>query len=301
MSLYTRKKDFEIFNTKKFKIISPLIISSKIEKKLLKKFNKSIIRYLSKSAINSYNLKTEKSILNYYNKNQNNLSFITPNGAVVPKKETSEEFNIITKNFIKIIESLNIQKKIIKLHFPLNIRIKFSSIPLSFYKRDRATEKPHSDSWAGESSNCVNFHIPIFGDVNNNKMEFYGPTKLNENWLRPLKNFQSGDKYRKYFKKVKFNTQKSNIIISDFATLHKTIRKKNCKTRISLDTTFEISRSHTKNVSKLHSARKKEYISFKEYKKIGIQKKYIFKDSIFNKISKDKGFKHFANFKIVNK
>ena len=110
MSLYTRKKDFEIFNKKKFKIISPLIISSKIEKKLLKKFNKSIIRYLSKSAINSYNLKTEKSILNYYNKNQNNLSFITPNGAVVPKKETSEEFNIITKNFIKIIESLNIQK-----------------------------------------------------------------------------------------------------------------------------------------------------------------------------------------------
>ena len=42
-------------------------------------------------------------------------------------------------------------------------------------------------------------------------------------------------------------------------------------------------------------------MSFKEYKKIGIQKKYIFKDSIFNKISKDKGFKHFANFKIVNK
>ena len=84
----------------------------------------------------------------------------------------------------------------------MNIRIKFSSIPLSFYKRDRATEKPHSDSWAGESSNCVNFHIPIFGDVNNNKMEFYGPTKLNENWLRPLKNFQSGDKYRKYFKKL---------------------------------------------------------------------------------------------------
>lgn len=299
MSLDTRKKDFEMFQEDIFYKISPLIVSSKINKKLLNNFNNSVIKYLSKSATNSYKLKSEKSIIKFYDLNIGKLNFITPNGAVVPKKETANEFNLITKNFIRIIKSLNIHRNIVKFHIPLNIRIKFSNIPSSYYLRDRATEKPHSDSWAGESSNCVNFHIPIFGDVNNNKMEFFYPIKLNEKWLRPLKNFQTGLKYKKYYKKINFKTSKGNLIISDFATLHRTIRKKKCKTRISLDTTFEIKRTNKFTISKIHNDRKKEYISFKKYEKLGDKSKYYFRDSIFNFINQDKGFKHFANFRIV--
>ena len=299
MSLDTRKKDFEMFQDEIFDKISPLIVSSKINKKLLNSFNNSVIKYLSKSATNSYKLKSEKSIINFYDRNIDKLNFITPNGAVVPKKETAEEFNLITKIFIKIIKSLNIQSNIVRFHIPLNIRVKFSNIPSSYYLRDRATEKPHSDSWAGESSNCVNFHIPIFGDVDNNKMEFFYPKKLNENWLRPLKNFQTGFKYKKYYKRLNFKTSKGNLIISDFATLHRTIRKKNCKTRVSLDTTFEIKRTNKFSISKIHKDRKNEYISFKKYEKLGDKNKYYFSDSIFNLINQDKGFKHFANFRIV--
>ncbi|MBH09660.1 MAG: hypothetical protein CMG74_04755 [Candidatus Marinimicrobia bacterium] len=300
MSLYTRIKDFRIFNAKSIYKISPLIISHHIDKELLLKFNNSVIKYLSKSATCSYKLKNEKQLIDYYNLNQKNLNFITPNGAVVPKKETSKEFNLITRNFVNIVKSLKINNYIIKFHIPLNIRIKFRKIPKSYYSRDRATEKPHSDSWAGESSNCVNLHIPIFGDINNNKMEFYHPRKLDEKWLRPLKNFQTGEKYIKYFKKVRFITKKGNLIISDFATLHKTVRKKNCNTRISLDTTFELLRKNNNYARKIHSDRKNEYISFKKFTKLGKNYKYDFKDSIFKTLKVDKGFKHFANYKLIN-
>ena len=106
MSLDTRKKDFEMFQDEIFDKISPLIVSSKINKKLLNSFNNSVIKYLSKSATNSYKLKSEKSIINFYDRNIDKLNFITPNGAVVPKKETAEEFNVPYLEKITFLDAL---------------------------------------------------------------------------------------------------------------------------------------------------------------------------------------------------
>lgn len=297
MSLSSRKKDFSIFKLDNCKYKTSLICSMKIEKKTYSKFNTAVLKYLSKSAINSYKLNTEKKILNFYNKNQKKLTFITPNGAVVPKKETSKEFNEIIKNFVSIIKKSKSKQNIINFHVPLNIRIKFKKIPNEYFKRDRATEIPHSDCWAGENSSCVNMHIPIFGDVNNNKMEFYHPKKLDEKWLRPLKRFSNGKKYIKNFKKVKYEAKKGYMTISDFGTLHKTIRKKGCGTRISLDTTCELIRENKLNLrKKIHNDRKNEYMEIKKYLKLGSKIKLKFKDSIFNNFIEKKGYKHFANF-----
>ena len=227
MSLLTREKDFEnLLKNKNAISASSLIASLKINKNLRQKFDQSVIKYLSKSCGQKYSLKTEKEIINYYDKKQFELDFITPNGAIVPKKETSKEFNQIVKYFVLIIKSFGLEKSIESFHIPINIRIKFKKIPKEYYSRDRATETPHSDSWAGENSECVNMHIPIFGDYKSNKMEFYHPFEFKESWLRPLKNFSQGEKYLKYYKKVKFTPLVGHINISDFSTLHRTTRKK---------------------------------------------------------------------------
>jgi hypothetical protein len=133
---------------------------------------------------------------------------------------------------------------------PLNIRIKFKKIPNVFLKRNMATEIPHSDAWAGEKSTCVNMHIPLFGDTANNRMEFYYPKKFNENWLRHLNHFSEGKKFLKFYQKINLRALKKVATISDFATLHKTVRKKNCGSRISLDTTFDIKRKFTKTIAR---------------------------------------------------
>ena len=148
---------------------------------------------------------SENKIINLYEKNQFNFKFITPNGAIVPKTETQNEFNKVTKNFIKIIKSLGIVESINMLHVPLNLRIKYKKIPKSYFSREKATEKPHSDSWAGENSDCVNLHIPLFGDIKNNRMIFYTPRTFDEKWLRPLNDFNEGEKILKKYKKTNIN------------------------------------------------------------------------------------------------
>lgn len=302
MSLESRVQDF-----KESKIISscifsdfPLITNIKFESKKYKVFERDIIRFLSKSATNSYKLKNEKQILDYYNKNQHKFKFITPNGAIVPKYETTNDFNKINRSFVNLIKSTNFYKNIIKFHVPLNIRIKFKKIPNFFLKRNMATEIPHSDAWAGEKSTCVNMHIPLFGDNTNNRMVFYYPKKFNENWLRHLNHFSEGKKFLKFYKKINLRTLKKCATISDFATLHQTLREKNCGSRISLDTTFDIKRKFTKNKNNIiHKKRIKEYISLNKFLKLGSKIKFQFNDSINDDFIKNKKHQHYSNFNFV--
>jgi len=302
MSLKSRIQDFKeskIINPHSFSDF-PLITNIKFESKKYKAFERNVIRFLSKSATNSYKLKSEKQILDYYDRNQYKLKFITPNGAIVPKYETTNDFNKITRSFVNLIKSTNFYKNIIKVHVPLNIRIKFKKIPNVFLKRNMATEIPHSDAWAGEKSTCVNMHIPLFGDTANNRMEFYYPKKFKENWLRHLNHFSEGKKFLKFYQKINLITLKKEATISDFATLHKTVRKKNCGTRISLDTTFDLKRKFTKNKNNIiHKKRVNEYISLNKFLKLGTKIKFQFNQSINDDFIKNKEHQHYSNFNFI--
>jgi hypothetical protein len=303
MTLYSRIKDFKQIKSPNlfYPENSGLIKTFKIDDKIRNKFIDSIKKYLLKSAKMKFKKKiSEKKIIDIYDKNQNKFNFITPNGAIVPKKETQKEFNEITKNFIKILKLTKLDRQIERLHIPLNVRIKYKKVPKFFLKRNKATEKPHSDSWAGENSDCVNLHIPLFGDIQNNRMIFFTPNKFQEKWLKPLSNFSQGEKILKNYKKINLKLKKQTIILSDFATLHQTIRKKNCGSRISIDTTFVLKR--TEKNGNIHKDRLKEYLGYQKFSGLGTKLFYQFKDSINDDVNSlpNKKFKHFSNFKLIS-
>ena len=96
------------------------------------------------------------------------LPNITPNGLVLSKAETSCSYNKVLKVAGNIIKYLGITEQIESIHFPVNIRLRWGQPDDYVLSRPYASTKWHSDIWAGESSENVMIHIPIFGDFRNN-------------------------------------------------------------------------------------------------------------------------------------
>ncbi len=69
-------------------------------------------------------------------------------------------------------------------------------------ERAYPTEDIHSDSWAGESSDSVTTMIPIFGDTERNRVDYYTPPEdFQEEWLRGPPSFLHKEKNSKKNKK----------------------------------------------------------------------------------------------------
>lgn len=78
------------------------------------------------------------------------------------------------------------------------------------------------------------------------------------------------------------------------------MRKKNCGTRISLDTTFDIKRKFTKNKNNIiHKNRINEYVSLNKFLKLGTEIKFQFNQSINDDFIKNKKHQHYSNFNFI--
>jgi hypothetical protein len=113
-------------------------------------------------------LQTIDDFVKSYEEDIKVLPNITPNGLVLSKVETSCSYNQILKTAGKIIGYLGIAGNIDSIHFPVNIRLRWGSPDDYTLSRPYASTKWHSDIWAGESSENIMIHIPIFGDFKNN-------------------------------------------------------------------------------------------------------------------------------------
>ena len=92
---------------------------------------------------------------------------MTPNGKLVPKKQTEKEYNEFVLNYYKTIASLNFNKKIRKIILPV-LRFKEKKINVLNQKRSSRSELPHTDAWAGWGSNSILIMIPLNGDLKKN-------------------------------------------------------------------------------------------------------------------------------------
>lgn len=154
-------------------LTSNMCLGFNIHPRLIKDLRMStklfFLECLSEYFHKEYNeLQTIDDFVKSYEEDIKVLPNITPNGLVLSKVETSCSYNQILKTAGKIIGYLGIAANIDSIHFPVNIRLRWGSPDDYTLSRPYASTKWHSDIWAGESSENIMIHIPIFGDFKNN-------------------------------------------------------------------------------------------------------------------------------------
>ncbi len=256
MSLKIRHQRINLL-TKKWKLrkINPLIVSYKIENDFFEEFKFNIKLYISKAMKIKFDLDDKKFIKNI-DKARNNRLNITPNGAIVPKREFHLEYNLVLRSWCELVKQMSIKdKRLLKLfRITPNIRIKFGRELDDNKNRSLSTSYPHSDAWV-EGPWGMNCFIPFFGDTKKNTLKFYEPKdKFKESFLNLSASYKDMQWVLKYYKPIKnLDIKKGHVNISDYAAIHHTNRKKNSGTRVSIDTTFLIGNF------KMHKDKMREY------------------------------------------
>jgi len=256
---YEKRKDriSNIKNKWQLTSIHDLMLSHLPEKSLMDDFKLSTMLYISKA----FNLKfsdDENIFIERLNENKNYNLNITPNGAIVPKKEYQLEFNLVLRSWTQIIQNLikNQPELLSKIRITPNIRIKFGEETKENIGRPLNTSYPHSDAWLDDRMG-INCYVPLFGDIDRNNMDFYepNPDTFEERFLNTAKTYEEMQWVLEYYKKASsIIPRKGFIHLSDFALIHGTSRKQPCGTRVSIDTTLYV------DSSTIHEDRKDEYL-----------------------------------------
>jgi hypothetical protein len=265
MSLkYRYQRINKITSAWKLKKLHPLITTYKISDSILRNFKINIKLYISKALNIKFN-DSDKIFIKSIDKARHNRTNITPNGAVVPKREFHLEYNLVLRSWCELVKKIIFHNPRLLRLFRVtpNIRIKFGKELSSNKKRSLSTSFPHSDAWV-EGPWGMNCFIPFFGDTKKNNLIYYEPaSKFDENFLKTSPTYTEMQWVTKYYRPIKnLNPKPGMVYISDYASIHHTCRKKNCGTRVSIDTTLFVGNHEP------HKDRKKEYRS--KIPKIGI-------------------------------
>lgn len=290
MSIESRSQSLKnIINSCNFESVNSLIIKRDFSQlDAFIKFKSSVVSYICSSLY----INDPKNFLEEINENYFSYPNITPNGSLAPKSEFQGEYNRMISTYIDLINSIQLDKFIIKHHFPFHIRIKKYIHPGLSTTRPHATELIHSDAWAGESSNAVNLHIPLFGDIKNNHMKFFmPPPTFKTEWLKHLNNYAEGANIASQFSPVNFLYRQDTAIISDLATLHKTFISEESGIRISFDTTFlNLKDPSHDEIEFIHSNRMTEMLNFDFFCTLGKTNHIRFSNSIHTPINDSQSF-----------
>ena len=240
-----------------------------------------------------------KELLNCYDGAFGPLQHVTPNGMVVPKRNTVLEYNLVVKAFANVIQRLGISDLIDSWHVPLNVRFKSSCPSTLNLGRAHPTEHPHSDSWAGESTESVTVHIPIAGDWSRNYVKmFYPSDEFQEEWLGPRSTYAEGaEAVARHYTPIDYKTAFGSLSLMDFATLHASTREPGCGPRVSIDTTFVLKKKAM--AEKLHEWRAGERASDAVLHGIGETHLFHFPDAPDKQVDVGSGFKHPTNLRLV--
>ena len=219
-----------------------LFLYHELSQELLNELKLSIMLYISK-AMNFEFTFDEDLFIERLEKNKDFRDNITPNGAIVPKKEYQLEYNMVLRSWSRILlEIVGTKPELIKkFRMTPNVRIKFGTEIEENVGRALNTSWPHSDAWL-DGPWGINCFIPILGDIKKNNLAFYIPkdeTQFQDTFLDTAKTYEEKQWVLDYYKMVpELFPEKGKIHLSDYALIHGSYREESCGTRISLDTTL---------------------------------------------------------------
>ena len=245
--------------------LNDLMLQYEIPENLLNEFKFSVMLYVSK-AMDFEFINDETEFMKRLDSSRNNRANITPNGAVVPKKEYQLEFNLVLRTWSKIIKQMisNEPNLLSKMRITPNVRIKFGTELEENFGRPLNTSIPHSDAWIDGPWGII-CYTPLLGDILNNNLYHYkpkNPDQFDDNWLKLAPSFSDMQWTLEYYEQSdEITPEKNKIHIVDYALIHGTHRNPGCGSRISIDTNIYIGDND------VHDDRQSEYLD--EVKIIG--------------------------------
>jgi hypothetical protein len=295
MSSYPiRKKRFEdLKDAWSLNQLNDLMIQFSPPEDILNEFRFAVMLYISKAFKFEF-VSDEDEFIKRLDEKRLDKTNVTPNGAVVPKKEYQLEFNMVLRAWSKLVKNMISGKPELlnKIRMTPNVRIKFGIEPEENYGRPLNTSIPHSDAWIDGPWGIICF-TPLLGDVENNNLYHYKPKNIDEfsdDWLALSPSFQEMQWTLEFYEQSDEITPiKGKVHLVDYALIHETHRKPNCGTRISIDTTIYVGEYD------IHEDRKSEYID--EMKVFGEDlfistNRSIFDDQILDKKT---SFSHYTS------
>lgn len=164
-----------------------------------------------------------ESFCDWYSEDIKTLPNITPNGLMMSKKETACSYNAVLKSASKLVRYLGLDHTCEKIHFPINIRIRWGNPSADQLSRPYASTKWHSDIWAGESSENVMLHTPIFGDFVSNGIGIAkNPDSFYPDYVKDLNDFNDASPILKDLKEYDLSMKVGNSYLLDSFLLHRT-------------------------------------------------------------------------------
>lgn len=203
------------------------------------------------------------------------LSNRTPNGVVLPQRESALWFNLIHSSVVDILEKFHADKYAEAVHLPLIIRVVSGEPDSVVDNRPYATAKLHIDAWNGEPPSAFSIFIPVLGDVANTGVEFFEvPAQHLGPLIRQFPDYQHGADSldTTLLQPYHVTWQQGSLYVADPLLLHKTM-KRGGGIRVSIDFRLIPKQSLPSDVpvtgAEGVSNWKRNFVPWDEWRKIG--------------------------------
>ncbi|MBT6830776.1 MAG: hypothetical protein HOA58_14780 [Rhodospirillaceae bacterium] len=165
------------------------------------------------------------------------LPNITPNGLVLPKRQTYAAYNLVHQTVAGIFNGFGLAAHARAVHAPVNIRLINGHPDAAIDGRPRASAKMHSDMWAGEPAGAIMVFLPVFGASDKNGVKWIEPTSFPEALMGPLDDFDAGAHLAEGGREYDAGLTPGALLLADPYLIHAT-QKNSDSMRLSIDFRF---------------------------------------------------------------
>lgn len=192
----------------------------------------------------------------------------TPNGVLLPRRDTFHAFNMIHQALTDVVQGAGMLKSFSSLQIPCNVRIVSGAPNPEADARSYASAKMHTDVWNGEPVSSILFNIPVLGDPKAVDLRFYEPRAFPEELRVALRDYALGRHVTESAVEYPAKFEMGHIYVSDALSLHRTLRVQPTL-RVSLDFRA-ISRELVAGESDDHSTSRALYVKPDAWRAAGL-------------------------------
>jgi hypothetical protein len=174
------------------------------------------------------------SVLEDYSTDVLALPNRTPNGLLLPRRETFLSFNLVQQALTGSLVELGIDAPFESFQSPCNVRIVAGAANAEADSRPYAASKIHTDVWYGEPLRSILFNLPLLGDPAAVAMDFLEPDEFPVALQRVLPDYNDGREISERAARLPMSFELGVLYMSDSLSLHQTMRR-GPGIRLSLD------------------------------------------------------------------
>jgi hypothetical protein len=223
---------------------SALVKAVKLPDPLLSRLQAAVRFYVWHSLAQANTRKTyvdSHRVLDLYQDDILALPNRTPNGLLLPRRETFLSFNVVQQMLVHAFAELGMLQAFSAFQMPCNVRIVSVAPPhagpAKEDTRPYASAKIHTDVWYGEPLSAILFNVPLLGDARAVSMDFFEPREFPRDLITVLSDYGDGRAVAETAERSPVEFEIGSMYVSDGLSLHQTIRR-SPGIRLSLDFRF---------------------------------------------------------------